>query len=387
MLGGHEYLSINKEDIDTPALLIDLDLLEKNIETVAKFYRGKKGAALLPHQKGIRSPIIARKQMAAGAKGVSITSFSLAELYVNFGIKNILITNEIYGKNKITRLANYSKHGDLTVAVDNMKNVKQLSKAALSNKSKINIAIELYMGLGSAGIKNWEKEALPFVKEITKLKGVHFKGMWWHQGNLGAIANWEERKIAHFETLDKVARLKAEIEDAGVDVEMLSGGYTCTWNITPLYTGLSEVGVQAGNYVFSDWVDKLLEGNEQLECALTVLTRCTSRPSANEAIFDFGLNSCSGEAGGQGGDEIKGGYSSIVGPKFKDLEGVEYPVHQREEISWITFKHPSREINVGEVFEMIPPHADTTAKLHDKYYCIRDNKLEVIWPNYGRGLF
>ena len=387
MIGGHEYLGMDKEEIDTPALLIDLDLLEKNIKTVADFYRGKKGAALRPHQKGNRSPMIAQKQIDAGAKGVAMTSFGLAELYVNFGIKDILVTNEIYGKNKITRLCSYSKHGDLTVGVDNIQNVKQLSNAALVNNTKINVAIELYMGLGGPGIRDWETKALPFVKEITELKGIHFKGIWWHQGGLGSIFNWEERKRAHFETLDKVATLKAEIEDAGIGVEMLSGGHMCTWNMTPLYTGLSNVGVQAGNYVFCDWVDKLLEGNELFECALTVMTRCTSRPGNKEAIFDFGINTCSDEAGGSGGGKIKGGYTSVVGPRFKDLEGVDYPVHQREEISWVTFEHPSRDIDVGDVFEVIPPHADTTAKLHDKYYGIRDNKLELIWPNYGRGLF
>ena len=139
--------------------------------------------------------------------------------------------------------------------------------------------------------------------------------------------------------------------------------------------------------MFSDWVDKLLEGNEVFECALTVLTRCISRPGTNEAMFDFGMNICSDEAGGSGGGKIKEGYTSVVGPRFKALEGIEYPVREREEISFVRFKNPSRDINVGGIFEVIPPHADTTAKLHDKYYGIRNNKVEVIWPNYGRGLF
>jgi len=387
MIGGHEYIGIEKEEIDTPALLIDIDLLEKNIKTVADFYRGKKGSALRPHQKGHRSPMIAKKQIDAGAKGVAITSFELAELYINFGIKDILVTSEIYGKNKITRLCNYSKHGNITVGVDNIKNVKQLSNMALSQNTKINVALELYMGLGSAGLKKWEKKALPFVKETVNYKGINFKGIWWHQGSLGSIFNWDERKKSHFETLDKVAVLVDEITDKGIEVEILSGGHTCTWNMTPLYAGLSNVEVQAGNYVFCDWVDKLLEGNELFECALTVLTRCISRPDSKEAIFDFGMNTCSHEAGGSGGGKIKGGYTSIVGPKFKNLEGIEYEVHEREEISWVKYQHSNRDINVGDVFELIPSHADTTAKLHDKYYLLRNNKVEMIWPNYGRGLF
>ena len=387
MMGECQSIGMDKEEIDTPALLIDLDLLDKNIGIMADYYGRKKGAALRPHQKGHRSPMIARRQIEAGASGVSMTSFGLAELYINFGITDILVTNEIYGKHKIARLCSCSKQSDITVGVDNIANVKQLSDAALAHNTTINVAIELYMGLGSAGITNWEKTALSFVKEITKFRGVHFKGIWWHHGGLSRIFNWDERKQKHFETLDRVVILKDEIEDAGISVELLSGGYTCTWNITPEYTGLNNVGVQAGNYVFCDWVDKLLEGNEVFECALTVLTRCISRPGPKEAIFDFGMNTCSDEAGGSGGGKIKGGYTSVVGPRFKDLEGIEYPIRQREEISLATFQHPSRDINVGDVFELLPPHADTTAKLHDKYYGVRNHKVELIWPNYGRGLF
>ncbi|MEM2111069.1 MAG: alanine racemase [Candidatus Bathyarchaeia archaeon] len=374
-----EYVGMSKEEIDTPALLIDLDILEKNIKIMADYYRSKKDAALRPHQKGHRLPEIAWKQLDAGAVGVSMTSFGLAELYVNSGIRDILVTSEIYGKNKIARLCGLSKRSDITVSVDNIENVKQLSDAALAHDTKINVAVELYMGLGSCGVEI--SKTLPFVKEITKRRGVNFKGLWWHELHLGRILKWEDRKKAHFNTLDRVTKLKKDIENAGIEVDMLSGGHTCTWNITPEYPHLANVEVQAGNYVFSDWVDKTLEGVEVFDCALTVLTRCISRPASDQAIFDSGMNTCSDEAG----SEIMGGYTNVVGPKFKNLDGVR-SIRQREEIMLATFDHPNN-IHVGDVFELIPPHADTTAKLHDKYYGIRKGEVEVIWSNYGRGLF
>jgi D-serine deaminase-like pyridoxal phosphate-dependent protein len=375
-----EYIGMDKEEIDTPALLIDLDLLEKNIKTVSDYYDRKMGAALRPHQKGHRLPMIARKQIDAGAKGVAMTSFGLAELYVNHGIRNILITNEICGKNKILRLCGLSKRSDVIVSVDNADNARQLSELALSNDTKINIAIEIYMGKGSCGVGFEETQGL--VKQISRLRGINFKGLWWHNGSLGSIPRWNDRRLEEFALLSRIERLKSEIEKTGIGVEMLSGGHTCTWNITPEYEGLSNVEVQAGNYVFSDWVDQLLEGQEVFDCALTVLTRCISRPAPNEAVFDSGMNTCSDEAGGSS----KGGYSSVVGPKFKNLSGID-AVRQREEIMVASFDHPSQPIGVGDVFELIPPHADTTAKMHDKYYCMRNNNVEAIWPNYGRGLF
>jgi len=369
-------IGIDKEEIDTPALLIDLEALEKNIKTMADYYRAKNGAALLPHQKGHRLPIIAKKQIDAGAEGVSMTSLGLAEFYVRSGIDNILITNEIYGQNKIRRLCALSKHANVTVGVDNIQNATQLSEIARANNTKINAAVELYMGRGSCGVDI--PEAKSFVQQLGKLQGLDFKGLWWHQGSLAHIKQFDERKKAHFETLDNVATLKDEIEDAGVNIEMLSGGYTCTWNITPEYTGLRDVEVQAGTYVFSDWCSHLIEGLEVFDFALTVLTRCISRPKPNQAVFDFGMNSCSDECGHD--------YLSVVGPRFKDLQGVDQ-VSEREEISLALLKDPSMEVNVGDVFELIPPHSDTTAKSYDKYYGIRNDKVEVIWANYGRGLF
>jgi D-serine deaminase-like pyridoxal phosphate-dependent protein len=371
---GSGHIGMDKTEIDTPALLIDLDVLDRNIKTMADYYAGKKAAVLLPHQKGHRLPIIGRKQIHAGAKGVSMTSLGLAEYYVNSGIDDVFITSEIYGTNKIARLCAISKHANAMVGVDNLKNVKQLSEIALSNDTKINVAVELYVGSG-AGVEM--REAKTFVREIENFRGVNFRGLWWHQGALNHVKSWAERKNLTFQTLDRVAALKDEVEDAGVSVEMLSGGFTCTWNITPEYPRLNNIMVQAGSYVFSDWCSHLLEGLEAFDYALTVLTRCVSRPTVDEAVFDFGMNSCS--------DECTYDYRAFAGPKFKKLEGYR-DVIEREEVTVVKFESPRKDVAVGDVFEVVPPHSDTTAKLHDTYYAIRDNKVEAIWPNYARGL-
>ncbi len=376
----NEHIGMRKEEIDTPALLIDLDIMEKNIETVARYYRNKEGSSLRPHQKGHRLPAIAKKQLEAGAVGVAMTSLGLADLYVNSGITDILVTSEIYGRNKILRLRSLAKRSDIIAGVDNLENVKQLSGAALANETKINVAVELYMGMGSCGVKM--DKAPSFIKELMKQKGISFKGIWWHQGSLGDVLNWEDRKREHFKMLEKVASLKEEIEKDGIEVEMLSSGHTCTWNITPEYPHLRNVQVQAGNYVFSDWVDRRLEGVEVFDCALTVLTTCISRPAPDEAIFDSGMNTCSDEAGGA----VGGGYLTVVGPKLNGVDGVKM-IRQREEIMLAKFEDSRTDIRVGETYELIPPHGDTTAKLHDKYFGIRKGKVEVVWPNLGRGLF
>jgi D-serine deaminase-like pyridoxal phosphate-dependent protein len=370
-----ELIDSNIEEIPTPALLINLEAMDKNLGIMAKYYESKPFASLLPHQKGHRLPIIARKQISAGAKGVSITSLGLAEYYTNCGIKDILITNKIYGDNKIKRVCQLSKEASIILSVDNVRNIKHISEIALSKNTRIDIAAEIYMGTGSSGIEIDKADSL--TRNIVKYKGVNFRGFWWHQNSLASIKNFEDRKNRHFNTLNKVATLKDEIEDAGINVEMLSGGYTCTWNITPEYPHLKNIGVQAGSYVFSDWCSHEIEGLQTFNYALTVLTRCISIPKPGEAIFDFGLNSCSNESTYD--------YHRIVGPMFKDTIGIK-SVNQREEISSVVFDQDNTKLKVGNLYQIIPPHSDTTAKLHNKYYCIRKNIIENIWINYGRGL-
>jgi D-serine deaminase-like pyridoxal phosphate-dependent protein len=367
-------IGMNKDDLDTPCLLVDLDIVEKNIKTMADYYNKKEGAALRPHQKGHRLPIIGKKQIEAGAKGVSMTSLGLAEYYVQCGISDILVTNEVAGHNKIHRVAALSRQADITVGVDTIENVMNLGDAAREMDTVIQVGVELYMGTGTCGVDI--KNAPSLIKKITTVKGVDFKGVWWHQGSLADIINWEERKQAHFETLDKVAMLKAELEKEDIALDIISGGFTCTWDITPEYGALKDVEVQAGSYVFSDWCSHESEGLEVFDYALTVLTRCISRPQPDEICFDAGMNACS--------DEHTDSYLNVVGFKVKGLEGIKR-VKQREELSMVKVETPP-DIRVGDTVELIPPHSDTTAKLHNTYYAVRKGKVEAVFPNYGRGL-
>jgi D-serine deaminase-like pyridoxal phosphate-dependent protein len=160
---------MKKEELATPALLIDLNVMEKNIRTMSEYYQGRKNAGLIPHQKAHRLPIIAKKQLTAGAKGVSMTSLGLAEYYVQSGIDNILITAEIYGKRKIDTLCGLAKQANVIVSVDNIQNVRQLSEAAVESHTVIKVAPELYAGRTSCGIEFSEMKE--FVKSLREYLG------------------------------------------------------------------------------------------------------------------------------------------------------------------------------------------------------------------------
>ena len=204
------HIGMPVEEIETPALLIDLDAMEKNIETMGSYYRSKKGAALRPHQKGHRLPQIARKQIAAGAVGVSMTSPGLAELYVNSGIEDILITREVYGRDKIARLCGLARHGTVTLTVDDVANARQISEIARSLGARVNVAVEVYAHPGSCGVPIDDVQA--FVAEIRKLDGIHFRGVWWHEGLLSGPLS--KRRTDHFAFLDQIVNLMASFMPA-----------------------------------------------------------------------------------------------------------------------------------------------------------------------------
>jgi D-serine deaminase-like pyridoxal phosphate-dependent protein len=250
------HIGMPVEEIETPALLIDLDTMEKNIETMASYYRSKKGAALRPHQKGHRLPQIARRQISAGAVGVSMTSPGLAELYVNSGVEDILITSEVYGKDKIAKICGLSRHSAVTMSVDDLANARQISEVSRSLGAKVNVCVEIYTHPGSCGVQI--SKAKGFAKGISRLGGIHLRGIWWHEGLLSGTLL--KRRAEHFAFMNEIVRLKESLEDSGLDIEMLSGGQTNTWNITPEYKGLKKVEVQAGNYVFTDWMDRQEKG-------------------------------------------------------------------------------------------------------------------------------
>ena len=160
---------MKKDEIDTPALLIDLDLMEKNIRNMSEYLKGKK-AKLRPHVKNHKIPTIARKEIEAGAVGVAVAKVSEAEVMAWGGIKDILITNQIVTDRKIARLVNLAKYCDLSVAVDNLDNIKQLSNAAAQKGVELGVVVEVDVGHHRAGV-NPGKDAVPLARSVQVSKG------------------------------------------------------------------------------------------------------------------------------------------------------------------------------------------------------------------------
>ncbi|MDH5770391.1 MAG: DSD1 family PLP-dependent enzyme [Candidatus Bathyarchaeota archaeon] len=362
---------ISKHELITPALLIDLPIMEKNIATMAEYFK-RASAELTPHIKTHKTPIIAHKQIEAGAKGIVCQTLSEAEVMAAAGIRNILVIRETVEKNKIRRLINLAKHSNVIGSIENLEVAKVLSKAALDKELKLNVAVEIDMG--RCGVEAG-RPTLLFVKEIRNYKGLTFKGIWCHgAGHPKSYKNFGERQKRHTEALKPVLATKKLIEDEGIPVEILSAGETVTYNITSEVPGVTEV--QPGSYVFMDESFKEYEEvGEYFHCALTVLTTVISR-KRDRAILDAGLKAVPQESGCS--------YRSIMYPKVLGIEGVKV-MSLSEEHATLKLENPSKNIRVGDKLELIPAHCSTTVNLYDKFHGLRNGKLEVVWDIVARG--
>ncbi len=352
----------HKEQLDTPVLLLDLDIMESNIAKMANYIRGVN-AELRPHTKTHKTPILAHKQIQAGAIGVTCAKLGEAVEMVASGIKDILIANEIVTPQKIARLMGLAKHADMMVAVDDPVNVENLSQAAQAKDVKLRVLIEVDIGMKRCGTMPG-KPALELAQKVLKSKNLIFAGLMGYEGHTVTTPDFQERKQKTEESLALLVGTKDLLEQNGIEVKIVSGGGTGTYNITGQYPGITEI--QAGSYIVMDsFYRNVLQ---DFDCALTVLTTVISRPAKDRIVTDAGIKALTKE----GIPEIKG----IPGLEVTGLS---------EEHGKLKVIDLNLDLKPGDKIEMIPNHCCTTINLHDRYYGIRDGYLEAIWDIAGRG--
>lgn len=356
---------MSKHDLDTPALLVDLDLLESNISRMARFLEGRQ-TRLRPHYKTIKTPAIALKQVAAGAIGITCAKVEEAETLVNAGIKDVLIANQVVGPRKIARLAGLARHADLMVAVDDPHNVDELSAGVSAAGARLRVLVEVNVGNNRCGVEPGEA-AVVLARRVAEAPGLVFAGLMGYEGFCQRIENPSEREAATRKAMESLLETKRRVEASGLRVEIVSGGGTGTHAIIADIPGVTEI--QAGTYVLMDTDYRDL--GIDFGCALTLLATVISRPNPHVAIADAGLKAMTND---HGMPELVG----VPGGKLIRLS---------EEHSKIELADPSIGLRPGDRVEFIPSHACTTVNLHDRLYGIRGGRLEVVWPIEGRGKF
>jgi len=352
-----------KREIETPALLIDLNAMEANVAKMAQYFRGVK-SKLRAHAKTHKSPIIARKQIEAGAKGICCQKLGEAEVMTSQGISDILITSEVVDSEKIERLVRLARRYNITVAIDNLKVARATSEAAKRYGVRQGVMIEVDIRNRRCGVMPANPTAV-LAREISTLKGLELRGIMGYEGPFFDLPNFEKRKVAAHELLLRLRETVEMVESEGIEVQDVSAGSTSTYDIAGEYPRITEV--EAGSYVFMDSTYRKLRGSE-FACALTLLATVISRPIAERLVVNTGYKSITQEFGM---------------PVVKDAEDAQV-YHLSEEHGLIKVDAGCK-IDVGDKIELIPSHCCTTVNLHDEYYGVRNDKLEVVWPVSARG--
>jgi D-serine deaminase-like pyridoxal phosphate-dependent protein len=281
----------HKSEIETPALLLYADRLERNIDKMAAFF-SKLDCNLRPHFKTHRLPFIAHKQIRAGAHGITCAKISEAKILVESGIRDVLIANQIIGERKIEQLAGLAHHSEIIVAVDDIQNVSQMSSIALKRGVKINILIEIDVGLNRCGV-NTDEKALTLARSILNLKGVNLRGLMGYEGHAVLISDYERKKRECEKANARLVKARNFLEKNGIHTEIVSAGGTGTYDIASRYPGITEV--QAGSYATMD--TQYRKVGTDFEMALSLMATIISHPTKEKFIVDAGLKSLTNEAG------------------------------------------------------------------------------------------
>ncbi len=353
---------IPKVDIDTPALLIDLDVLEANIAHVAQSCRAH-GVNWRPHFKGHKTLEIAKRQLAAGAIGITCAKLGEAEILGAAGIRDILIANQIVGDTKIARLVRLLDAADVIVSVDSPENIAALAQAAQGKR--LRVVMEVNTGMNRAGVEPGEP-ALALAAEIAKHPSLHLVGVMGWEAHATSIADpvLKEKTVAA--AISLLTATAAQCRKAGHDMQIVSCGGTGTFLYCVKQPGVTEV--QVGGAVLSD---EHYRGhhNVNMPVSLTLLATVTSRPAPTRVILDAGRKTMSGDA---------------ATPRPLNVSPVK-DVWLSAEHARLELEAPSDAPRVGDRVEFVLGYTDTTVHLHEEIVAMRKGAVEAVWKVAGRG--
>ena len=359
-------------DIQTPALVLDLDALERNIKKMGDYAKSHEMRHRV-HGKMHKSVDVAKLQESlGGACGVCCQKVSEAEVFARGGIKDVMVSNQVTDPAKIDRLARMPKLGArVLVCVDDPANVADLSAAAQKHGTQIEALVEIDCGAGRCGVTSTQ-DVVTIAKMIDTAQGLKFAGIQAYQGAMQHLDTYDDRQEKTQVAIDMVKDAIAGLKANGLDCDIVGGGGTGSYYFESNSGVFNEL--QCGSYAFMDAdygriLDK--DGNRidqgEWENALFILTTVMSHAKADKAIVDAGLKAQS----------VDSGLPTVYG-----RDDVEY-VKCSDEHGVVM--DPKGALNVNDKLKLVPGHCDPTCNVHDWYVGVRDGKVETVWPVSARG--
>jgi D-serine deaminase-like pyridoxal phosphate-dependent protein len=351
------------EELDTPFLWVDLDRLEENIAGLSAFFRQAR-VGWRPHFKGLKVPAVARKAIAAGAIGMTCAKLGEAEVLAAAGVTDILVANQLVGRQKIDRLVALRERADVKVAVDDADNVRAIGKAASARGLRIGVVVEVDVGMGRAGVAPGEA-AVELSRLAASTAGLTYQGLMGWEGHAVGIQDSAKKLQAVRQAVGLLGQTAELCRTSGLSVPIVSGGGSSDYLIAAGLGILTEV--QAGGAVFCDATYQA--NGADTRPALFVRSMVMSHPAPDRLILDAGFKALPTWARAP----------LPIGLPEGRLSG-----WSAEHLTFL-LAQPDRRIRPGDTFDFVVGYGDCTVFLHDLLYGARAGRVEVVWPVEGRG--
>lgn len=362
--------NLTKADLPTPALLVDLDAFEANLKGMAAHCQ-KTGRGFRPHAKTHKCPEIAKRQIASGASGVCVATVPEAEAMVAAGIRGVLLTSPIVDRGKIERMVRLAKSGgEVLLSIGDKQESRLLSEAATVAGLTIPVLVDVDVIDRRTGALPGDP-AVELARFISRSPGLKLRGVQAYAGAASHTVGFARREQVSREAMGKAVETKDLISRAGLEVPILSGGSTGTYNIDSAIDGVTEL--QVGSYIFMDTEYMAIGGKDgnkvysDFRPALTVLTTVVSAAHPDQVTVDAGVKA----------------FAHAPDPLAKDREGLKYR-RTGDEFGAITALAGAALPRLGDRLEFIVPHCDPTVNLYDRIYACRGDKVEAVWPVMAR---
>jgi D-serine deaminase-like pyridoxal phosphate-dependent protein len=357
-------------ELSTPALTVDLDTLERNLNRVAELCR-RQGVGLRPHTKTHKTVEVSRMQLAHGAVGLTVAKVGEAEVLAGAGLDDILVAFPVMGDEKLRRLAEIASVRRVLVSLDSEAAAQELSRAVAAKGAVIGVLVEFDAGAHRCGLDPGP-DLVALAKAIEKLPGLKFRGLMSFFGNVWGMP--EQRRAEAERVAERLCRGLAAFRAENMPVEIVSGGSTPSAEFAHLIPGLTEI--RPGTYVYNDLNTYYQDACALEDCAVRVVTTVVSTAVPGRAIVDAGSKTFSSDLLGSG---PKSGYGYVV-------EAPDAPIIKlNEEHGHLDIAKSQHPFRVGEVVTVIPNHVCTTVNMHDEIFTLRQGEVVGCWKIAARG--
>jgi len=355
---------MREEEIDTPALVLDLDAFEHNLDTMAALL-APTGAKLRAHAKTHKSPVVAKLQMARGAVGQCVQKVAEAEQLAWGGIPDVLVTNQVVSPRKLARLAALGRICKVGLCVDDPAQIALAEQAAEAAGLRLAVLVEIDVGMGRAGVEHGPP-AVALATRIAASRHLIFGGLQAYHGTAQHIRSPEARAAAIAEAVARSRRTVELLKQRGLDCPIVGGAGTGTFREEAASGVYTEI--QAGSYAFMDLDYARNEDAPPFRQALFVLTQVISRPTPSLAIVDCGHKGIAVDSGL---------------PEVWQRPGLSY-AGASDEHGKIRIEDGAPPA-LGEKLRLVPGHCDPTIDRYDWYVGVRNGRVECLWPITARG--